>query len=143
MGGTSNANFLVEVEGVSVVQASEVEIGGIKHEPFKLMVGDRPNPFIGRNKYEVDEVTIKNAYALNSEGTEFFNHFKNYALGLTTQKLNIRVIQLAENGFTSEVIHEFIECVPTSFKPEGKKADSKDAAYFSIAFKPTDYEEYN
>lgn len=142
MPGTSNAHFLVEVDGVSILEASEVEIGGIKHEPFKLSVGNRPNPYLGRNKYEAEEVKIKGAYALNSQGEELFSNFRNYIQGFNVSKLNMRVIQLAEDGFRTVVIHDFIECVPTMFQPEAKKADSKDAAYFSIGFKPTDYNEF-
>lgn len=142
MPGTSNANFLVEVDGVSVLEATECEIGGVKHEPFKLSVGNRPNPYLGRNKFEVEEVKIKGAYALNSQGQELFQGFNDYIRGLNIQKLSMRVIQLGEDGFSTEAVHEFIECVPTAFQPEGKKADSKDAAYFTISFKPTDYVEY-
>lgn len=141
MAGISNAFFIVEIDGVSVLQASEVEIGGIKHEPFKLYVGDRPNPFIGRNKHEIEEVKIKQAYALNQEGSELFGYFYDYMHGLTTEKLNIRVVQLDEDGYSDSLVHQFYECVPTSYKPDGKKADSKDAAMFEISFKPTDYEE--
>lgn len=143
MPGTSAANFLIEVDGLSVCEASEVEIGGVKHEPFKLSVGNRPNPYIGRNKFEVEEVKIKNGYALNQEGQDFFNYFNSYIRGFNSaEKIGIRVIQLGEDGFSTVVVHEFIECVPTSFQPEGKKGDSKDAAMFTIAFKPTDYIEY-
>lgn len=142
MAGTSNAHFLVEVDGVSALEASEVEIGGVKHEPFKLMVGNRPNPYLGRNKYEVEEVKIKAAYALNAQGEELFQNFQDYISGFNVSKLNMRVIQLGEDGFSTVAIHDFIECVPTSFQPDGKKADSKDAAYFSIGFKPTDYKEF-
>lgn len=142
MPGTSNGNFLVEVDGVSVLEATEVETGPLKHEPFKLHVGNRPNPYLGRNKYEVDEVKIKGAYALNSQGEELFAYFRNYILGNTVEKITVRVIQLGEDGYTTEKIHEYIECVPTSFQPEGKKADSKDAAMFTISFKPTDYDEF-
>ena len=142
MPGTSNANFLVEVDGVTVCEASEVEIGGLKHEPFKLSVGNRPNPFIGRNKFEVEEVKIKQAYALNSEARDFFNKINDYIRGFNIEKPTVRVVQLGEDGFSTEVVHEFIECVPTAFQPEGKKADSKDAAYFTISFKPTDYVDY-
>lgn len=143
MPGTSIGNFVVEVDGLSVCEASEVEIGGVKHEPFKLSVGNRPNPYIGRNKFEVEEVKIKNAYALNQEGRDFFSYFNDYIRGFNAaEKIGLRVIQLGEDGISTEAVHEFIECVPTSFQPENKKADGKDAAMFTIAFKPTDYLEY-
>jgi hypothetical protein len=139
MPGTANAHYLIEVDGVSVCQAQEVETGGIKHEPFKIFTGDRPNPTLGRAKYECEEVKIKQAMALNAEGLEFVNLFQNYARGLDVTKFNIRVVTLDEDGFSPIATDDYIDCVPTSFAPEGKKADSKDAAYFSIGFMPTDH----
>jgi hypothetical protein len=138
---TSNGHFLVEVEGVAAIEASEFDIGGVKHEAFKIMVGNRPNGILGRGKFDVGDCKLKNAYALNGEGKQLFKYFREYTLGITTEKRNIRVIQLDEDGYTAVGIHHFIECVPTEYQPEGKKADSKDAAYFTISFKPTDYEE--
>ncbi len=141
MAGTANGYFLVEIEGVSVIEASEAEVGGLKHEPVKIGVGNRPNPYLARGKYEGEEFKLKQAYALNQEGEELFKYFRDYLRGLTVEKRNIRVIQMTENGLGIERTHECIECVPTTFKPEGKKGDSKDAAYFEIAFLPTDYNE--
>lgn len=138
---TSNGHFLVEIDGVTVIEATEFELGSVDHEPFELPVGNRPNPILGRAKYKVGECKLKQAYALNNEGIELFAYFKNYCSGITTEKRGIRVVQLAEDGFTPIGIHQFIECVPTKWQPEGKKADSKDASYFSISFRPTDYEE--
>lgn len=142
MPGAGNGYFLVEVDGVSAIEATECDIGGVKHEPFKIAVGNRPNPYLGRGKFEVEEVKLKGAYALTSQGEELFQAFNDYIRGFTTQQLSFRVVQLSEDGFSTLKVHEFIECVPTMFQPEGKKGDSKDAAYFTIAFKPTDYVEY-
>ncbi len=143
MPGAANGYFLVEVDGISIIEASEAEIGSPKHEPYKIGVGNRPNQYLGRGKYEVEEFKLKNAYALNREGEELFEYFRRYIRGLTVEKVNIRVVQMEENGLTPYRVHEMIECVPTTYKPEGKKGDSKDAAYFEMAFMPTDYDEYS
>jgi len=137
---TALGHYLIEVDGVGVCQASEIETGGVKHEPFKIFVGNRPNPIIGRGKYEVEEVKIKQAYELNSEGAEFTRQFRDYILGANVGKINIRVVTLDEDGKTVIATDDYIECVPTMFQPEGKKGESKDGAYFSIGFKPTDHE---
>lgn len=140
--GISNANFLVEVDGVSALAATDFENGGVKHEHFKLMVGNRPNPYLGRNKFEVQEMKIKGAYALNRQGEELFQLFSDYIRGISTQKITLRVVALDEDGLTPYRTHECIECVPTMFQPDGRKADSKDAAMFTISFMPTDYSEF-
>lgn len=136
---TGNGHYLIEVDGVSVCQASEIETGGVKHEPFKIFVGNRAFPFLGRAKSEVEEVKIKQAYALNNEGREFARMFQDYVRGTNVGKVNIRVVTLGEDGFSVVATDDYIDCVPTMFTPEGKKGDSKDGAYFSVGFKPSDH----
>ncbi len=136
--GTASRAFLIEMDGVSAAQASEVSGLGVKHEPFKINVGGRANPIIGRSGYEGEEVTVKHAYALGSTGQEMFSWFGDYIRGDRTDKLSFRLIQLAENGYSTENVWDLSECVPTAFMHEGAKADSNDAAYFTLKFKPTD-----
>ncbi len=138
MPGTSAGRFLLEMDGVSTARASEVSGIGIKHEPFKIGVGDQANMILGRANYECEEVTVKHAYALNNTGREMFAWFGLYIKGVRTDKLNVRLIQLAENGFSPQAIWEMEECVPTAFMNETNKGDSNDAAYFTLKFKPTD-----
>lgn len=136
--GTSSGRYLVEIDGVSACRASEVSGIGLKHEPFKIPVGDRANPILGRSNYEANEVTIKHAYALNRTGRELFAYFGAYVKGLTVEKRTVRLIQLDEDGFGTVAVWELSECVPTEFTQENNKGDSNDAAYFTIKFKPTD-----
>ena len=128
----------MEMNGVSAARASEVSGIGLKHEPFKIAVGDQANPILGRSNYEANEVTIKHAHALNNTGNEMFAYFGAYIKGLRTDKPNIRLIQLGEDGFSTDAIWELEECVPTEFTQETNKGDSNDAAYFTIKLKPTD-----
>lgn len=130
---------MIEVDGVAVCRAQEIEIGGIKHEPYKIFTGDRPNPMLGRAKYEIEPVKIKHAMVLGNAGAEFVRLARDYVLGLDLTKVTVRVITLDESGFSPVAEDEFTECVFTSFVPEGKKGDSKDAAHFTIEFKPTDH----
>jgi phage tail-like protein len=136
--GTSSGRFILEMDGVTAARASEVSGIGMKHEPFKIATGDRANPILGRSNYECEEVTVKHAYALNSTGNEMFSWFGDYVKGNRTDKLNIRLIQLAEDGYATAAIWELTECVPTMFSHENNKGDSNDAAYFTLKFKPTD-----
>lgn len=136
--GTASRAFIIEMDGVSAAQASEVSGLGIKAEPFKINVGGRPNPIQGRAGYEPEEVTVKHAYALGSTGQEMFSWFGDFIRGDRTDKISFRLVQLAEDGRTSLNTWDCSECVPTGFMHEGAKADSNDAAYFTLKFKPTD-----
>lgn len=136
--GTSSARYIIEIDGISAARASEVSGVGLKHEPFKIAVGDRANPIVGRSTYEANEVTVKHAYALNKTGQEAFRYFGDYLKGYTVQKLNMRLIQLDEDGFGTTATWELEECVPLEFTHETNKGDSNDAAYFTLKFKPTD-----
>lgn len=136
--GTSSGRYLFEMDGVAACRASEVSGLGIKHEPFKIGVGDQANPLLGRSNYECEEVTVKHAHSLNSTGSEMFDWFGQYIKGDRTDKLSMRLIQLDEDGKGTEAIWECIDCVPTMFSQESNKGDSNDAAYFTLKFKPTD-----
>jgi hypothetical protein len=137
--GTNEGNFLLEVDGVAVFQASEIKIGGIKQEPYKIFSGQRRNPQLGLGKYECDEVEIKQALRLNNEASEVGRLFTDYIKGNSTQKVSIRVVTLDEDGRSEVGYDEFVDCVPTVFKPSEKNGEGKNAAYFSISFKPEDW----
>lgn len=138
--GTAGSRYIFEIDGVAAARASEVSGIGLKHENFKIGLGDRANPLIGRGNYEGNEVTVKHAHAINSTGREMFSWFGDYIKGDRTDKLTARLIQLDEDGKGTEAIWELIDCVPTEFSQETNKGDSADAAYFTLKFKPTDVE---
>ena len=136
---TANGHYLIEVDGVAVCEASECETGGAKHEPFKIFLGNRATPILGRGKTEYEEVKLKQAHGLNNEFAEFVRMFKDYIDGVNLTKPTIRVVTLDEDGRTVVCTDEYIDCVPTMYQPEGKKGESKDGSYFTIAFKPSDW----
>lgn len=137
--GTSAREFVVEVDGVVAFKASEADGFGKKHEPFKIHVGNKEMPFIGRGLSECEEVRLKGAFALTSAGADFHRLFQEYSRGDNVNKVTVRIIQLDERGKSPVAIHECIECAPTDYKPVGNKGDSKDAAMFEIKFLPSDY----
>lgn len=139
MPGTSIGNYLVEVDGVGVCQAQECDTGGVKHEPYKIFTGDQPNPTLGRDKWECEEVKLKQAHLLNNEGAEFARIFQDYIRGIDLTKINIRIVTLDEDGITPVATDDYIECVPTMFQPETRKGEGKGPAHFTIGFKPTDH----
>lgn len=140
MPAVSSARFLIEIDGVTEACATEVSGIGIKHEPVKLPVGCRPNPYLGRSNYECEEVTVKHGYAISSTGRELFQWFSDFIRGIAVERRTFRLLQMHEDGATPAAIWEMIECVPTAFMHEANKGDSNDAAYFTVKFKPTDIE---
>ena len=138
MNGTHGGHFLVEYDGVSALEATEVTGIEKEHEPFELKVGTRAMPVYGRGKSKVAPITFKHAFALNTSGREIFDYFNLYTQGLTTEKRNFRVIQLQEDGLTPHGEYDLIDCVPVKFKVEDSKADSKDAAFYTFTIQPTD-----
>lgn len=136
--GTSSAHFLVEFDGVSSLEASEVSGINKKHEPVEIMTGNRSMPIYARGKSKMEPVTLKHAMALNASGRELFDYFDNYTSGIVVEKRNLRVVQLGEDGFSTVAVTDLIDCVPTEFMIEGNKADSKDAAYFTVKLQPSD-----
>ncbi len=136
---TNVGNYLIEVDGVAVCLAQEVETGGIKHEPVTIYRGDQPNPVMGRGKFTVEEVKIKQARGISSADSQFSTMFQNYVRGIDMTKPNVRIVTLDEDGITPIATDDYTECVVTSFVPDGKKAEGKEADHFTIAFKPTDH----
>jgi phage tail-like protein len=136
--GTHSGHFLVEYDGVAALEASEVTGIEKETEPFEIKRGNKSMPIYGRGKSKVSPVTFKHALAINSSGAEVFQYFDDYTNGLTTEKRNFRIVQLAEDGFTPQGVYEFINTVPTKFKMEDNKADGKDAAMYSFTLQPED-----
>lgn len=139
--GAASSRYKVELDGIAGCRASEISGIGIKHEPFKIGVGDQANPILGRGNYEGNEITVKHAHALNGTGREFFNWFGRYIKGDTVEKRSFRLIQMTEDGKGTEAIWECIDCVPTEFNQEtnkGAESSSAEAAYFTMKFKPED-----
>lgn len=136
--GTHSGHFLVEFDGVAVLEATEVT--GIKktHEPVEIKVGTRALPTYARGKSKIEPVTLKHAFALNRSGREIFNYFNAYCAGLTTEKRNFRVVQLHEDGLTTAGVYELYDCVPKEFAIEGNKADGNDPAYYTVVLQPSD-----
>lgn len=140
--GTSAGHYLLEMDGVTVCRASEVTGLGVKHTPYKIAVGDRANPYLGRSNYEVNEITVKHASAFHNTRRETFQYFKNFLKGNDVGKRNFRVVQLAEDGRGVVDTWELIDCVPTEYTKGDNKGDSNDADTFSFKLLPTDIDVY-
>jgi phage tail-like protein len=134
--GTSESRYLVEVDGVTALDVSEVSGFGKKHTPFKLSVGNRPSPILGRGNFEIEEVTFKHAHALNNAGQEFMQWLEDFTDGIDTSRRSARVIVLDEDGQSPVAQYELLDCVPTSFKIETHTAGGNNPSYFSFMLMP-------
>jgi len=137
MEGTHEGRYLLEIDGVTAVRASEVTMPGKDHTPVELYVGNQPNPILVRGNHKVDALTFKHATALNQTGEELFRWADHYMDGVDVGKRGARFIVLSEDGVSPVEEYELQECVPTSFKPETHSASGSNASMFTFGLRPT------
>lgn len=140
MQGTNQGHYLIEIDGITAVRAMNVSGGAMNHTPTLINEGNRNNPHVGRGNYEIDEVTVKQASALNDVGNEFFSWLRDYVKGILLEKRTLRIITLDEDGETPVETWVYYDCVPTSIAPDDKEARGTNAASFTFKLKPTDME---
>jgi phage tail-like protein len=137
MEGTHEGRYLLEIDGVTAVRASEVTMPGKDHTPVELYVGNQPNPILVRGNFKIGDMTFKHATALNLAGEELFQWADDYMDGVEVGKRGVRFVVLSEDGFTPVEEYELQECVPTSFKPETHSASGSGASMFTFGLRPT------
>jgi phage tail-like protein len=137
--GSNEGNYLVEIEGITSIRAMNVSGGKVNHTPTLINQGNKSNPNVARGNYEVDEVTIKQATALNDTGREFFAWLYETIKGIgVIERRTLRIIELNENGTTPVQTWEYINCLPTSIQPDDRAARGQNAAAFTFTLKPED-----
>lgn len=136
--GTHENRYILELDGVAAVAASEVTMPGKDHTPFELYVGNRSNPILGGGNFKIGDLSFKHAHALNQAGTELFQWMDDYTGRIDLSKRNARLVVMDEDGQTPVAEYEMTECVPTSFKPEAHSASGTNASMFSFSLRPTD-----
>lgn len=142
MQGTHEGRYLLEIDGVTSVRASEVTMPGKDHTPFELYVGNQPNPILGRGNFKIDALTFKHATALNQSGEELFRWADDFMDGIDLSRRGARFIVLDEAGVTPIEEYELEDCVPTSFKPETHSASGTNASMFTFGLRPTNMRRY-
>jgi phage tail-like protein len=135
--GTHENRYLIEVDGVAAVAASEMTPPSKDHTPVELYVGNQPNPVLSRGNFKIGDFSFKHAHALNQAGADLFQWMDNYTDGIDLTKRTARLVVLDEDGATPVAEYELQECVPTSFKPETHSASGTNASMFSFTLRPT------
>lgn len=135
--GTHEGRYLLEIDGVAAIRASEVTMPSKEHTPVELYVGNHPNPTLSRGNFKVGDLTFKHATALNQTGQELFQWADDYMDGVDVGKRGARFIVMSEDGLSPLEEYELQECVPTSFKPETHSASGTGASMFTFGLRPT------
>lgn len=138
MNGTNEGFYGIEIDGFQAVRAMKVSGGRLKHDPTLVSEGNRPNPHIKRGNYEIEEITVQQASALNETGREYFAWLFAFVKGLDTTPRGMRLVQFDEDGLTPVEVWDYTDCVPTGITPDDRTARGQNAASFTFTIKPTD-----
>ncbi len=134
--GTHENRYLIEIDGIGQIQASEVTMPAKDHTPAELYVGNQPNPILLRGNFKVEDLTIKHASALGQTRQQFSDWLDAFAIGADLQRRTARMIVLDEDGVTPVDEYELQNCVPRSFKLETHSASGTGASMFTIGLRP-------
>lgn len=138
--GTHENRFQVEIDGIGLIEASEMTPPNDEHTPFELHIGNEPRPRLGRGNSKVDDFTFKHASALNDVVSAFMQWLKDFQNGDDLLRRGARLIVFDEDGKTP--VNEYIlkRCVPRSFKLESHSAGGTNASMFTCAIRAEDME---
>jgi len=135
--GTHENRYVIEVDGVAAIAASDMTPPSKDHTPVELYVGNNPLPVLSRGNSKIGDFSFKHAHALNQAGAELFQWIDDYVGGLDTTKRNARIVVFDEDGEAIVDEYELQECVPTSYKPESHSASGNNASMFSFSLRPS------
>lgn len=130
---TSKGRFLLEIDGITALVATDATPPGFKHTPGKYQPGNQSHPTHFRGNYEIEEFTFKHARAVGTQGRELVRWLIDFAEGLNVVKRTVRFITMDETGRTPVETWECRDCVPTMYKPDEGTGSSVDTALFSFS----------
>jgi len=134
--GTHENRYLIEIDGIGQIRATEATMPGKDHTPVELYLGNEKNPLLLLGNFKVEALTIKHASALNETRREFSQWLDDFLAGTDLQRRTARMIVLEEDGQTPVDEYELQECVPTSFKLETHSASGTGASMFTMGLRP-------
>lgn len=134
---SAEGRFLLEIDGITAIIATEATPPGFKHTSVKYQPGNQDHPEHVRGNTEIEELTFKHARAVGPSGRELVQWLVNYANGLAVVKKNCRFITMDEAGLTPVEVWEMTDCVPTMYKPDSGSGAGTNIATFSFNLQPT------
>jgi len=135
---SSEARFLVEIDGVTGIVATETTPPGFKHTPVKYQPGNQHKPIHLRGNSEVEEMTFKHARAVNGVGLQLVQWLQDFASGDAVEPRTVRFITMDEAGRNPVETWQLRDCVPTMFKPDSGSGTGTNVATFSFSLQPDD-----
>src|SRR5436853_3597657 len=114
----SEGRYLIEIDGITSIEATEATPPSKDHSKVELHVGNRANPILLRGNFKCSDFSMKHAHSLNAAGDEFFKWLDDFVSGRNVERRSARFIVMDESGQFPAQIYEMQECVPSSFKPE-------------------------
>lgn len=140
--GTHENRYVIEIDGVPVIAASEMTPPDKSHTPVEIYTGNNPMPQLSRGNSKIGDFSIKHAHALNQAGSDLFQWMDDYADGVDNSKRTARIVVMDEDGVTPVDEYELQDCVPTSYKPEAHSAGGTNASMFSFTLRPSNMRHY-
>jgi len=134
--GTWEGRYIIEMDGVPVIQATEFSGGVWKHTPAKFTPSNQFYPNLPRGTAEVEEVKVKHATALNSAGSNVWEWWIFFVAGIDVQRITFRFIVLDEDGETPIATFTYMNCSPGDFGPDPHNAGGQNASFFNFSIKP-------
>jgi phage tail-like protein len=133
--GTNASRYILEIDGVTSLIASEVTMPDMEHTVTELHVGNEANPRLLRGNFKIGELTFKHATAVNESGRELMAWIQDFVQGTDVTRRTVRFIVMDESGLTPVDEYELQDCVPTRFKPETHNASSNEASMFTFGLR--------
>lgn len=134
--GTRENRYLVEIDGISQIRASEATMPSKEHTPVEFYEGNKPNPNLLLGNFKVEDMTFKQAHGLNETESQVSQWLDDFVDGVNVTRRGARMIVLSEDGATPIAEYELQRCVPRSFKPEPHTASGTNASMFTFALRP-------
>lgn len=138
----AEGRYILEIDGMPAIVATEVTPPGKKHTPVKYQPGNEAKPLHIRGNYEVEEMTFKHARFVGQVGADLERWLDDWATGNFIVPLNARFVTLDEAGRTPMETWELLDCVPTMYKPDQSSGAGTNVATFSFSLQPNDARRY-
>jgi phage tail-like protein len=134
----AEGRFIVEINGIRAIVATEATPPGFKHTPVKYQPGNQHMPTYVRGNSEIEEFTFKHARAVGQVGQQLVGWLRAWASGTAVERLTARFITMDETGRTPVETWELVDCLPTQYKPETSSGTGTNVAAFTFGLQPSD-----
>ncbi|OLE54590.1 MAG: hypothetical protein AUG51_07340 [Acidobacteria bacterium 13_1_20CM_3_53_8] len=137
---SAETRFLIEIDGVTGIVATDATPGGVKHTPVKYKPGNARKSIHLPGDHEFEEFSFKHAEIINDVGRQLLQWLLDYSRGVNVTPRTLRRLRMDESGITPVETLELRDCIPTMYKPESSSGTGTGVASFSFSVQPDDIE---